>query len=145
MSEIKCANCRSWYPTEDYKGPKGIRKNCSKCTEKKKRHKKAYLAKRPEYMKEYSRETVTGVTPEEYKRMLIQQDGKCFLCGRSAEETNRELHVDHDHLTGRIRKLLCVGCNLGLGRRLVNPDLQAKAEAYVRADYSNNPFYGPRK
>lgn len=56
-----------------------------------------------------------GITAEYYNKLLIQQEGDCAICGRSQSEFNYPLHVDHDHQTGKVRGLLCCGCNTGLG------------------------------
>ena len=57
-----------------------------------------------------------GLTPEDYDRMLAAQGGRCAICGTDnpGGQGNR-LHVDHDHETGRVRGLLCQGCNARLG------------------------------
>jgi len=54
-----------------------------------------------------------NLTPEDYDRMLKRQNGVCFLC--KAKPVGRRLAVDHDHATGRVRGLLCTGCNVKLG------------------------------
>lgn len=54
-----------------------------------------------------------GVTLEQYDKMFEQQDGKCAICNQS--ELGYRLCIDHDHKTGRVRGLLCHGCNLSLG------------------------------
>jgi hypothetical protein len=64
---------------------------------------------------------VTGCTPEQYQKLLEQQDGKCAICGaveghRSRDGRACRLSVDHDHQTGIVRGLLCNRCNRGLGR-----------------------------
>lgn len=58
---------------------------------------------------------VYGITAERYHAMLAEQRNACALCGVTFTKTPL---VDHDHTTGRIRGLLCAGCNniLGLAR-----------------------------
>lgn len=56
--------------------------------------------------------------------MLINQDYKCKICKRSDSDTLKgkvnpigsKLHVDHCHKTGKVRGLLCCGCNTFLGK-----------------------------
>jgi hypothetical protein len=47
--------------------------------------------------------------------MFEEQGGCCALCGKHQSELKKALHVDHDHKTGRVRKLLCAKCNLASG------------------------------
>jgi hypothetical protein len=42
--------------------------------------------------------------------MALQQGNACALCGQGKPE-----HVDHDHVSGRVRGILCFGCNRALG------------------------------
>jgi recombination endonuclease VII len=69
-----------------------------------------------------------GITSEDYNRMFEQQDGKCAICGRVGEK----LHVDHNHKTGKVRKLLCFHCNAGLGHFIENPKLLLRAIKYLK-------------
>jgi hypothetical protein len=55
-----------------------------------------------------------GLSPAEYDEMLAKQGGGCAIC-HEACPTGRQLAVDHDHTTGRVRGLLCTRCNIGLG------------------------------
>lgn len=52
--------------------------------------------------------------------MVEAQDGMCALCGKpeSVKRNGRvvRLAVDHCHETGRVRGLLCFGCNVSIGR-----------------------------
>lgn len=50
-------------------------------------------------------------TMVDFDRHYQVQAGKCAGCGRHQSELNGKLHVDHDHATGKFRKLLCGGCN----------------------------------
>jgi len=53
------------------------------------------------------------ITNEDYERMFAKQGGVCAICG--SLPNGRDLSVDHDHTTGRIRGLLCINCNTALG------------------------------
>jgi len=55
------------------------------------------------------------ITLEDYNKMFEAQGGCCLICGKSQKELGQRLRVDHSHETGKIRGLLCVKCNLGLG------------------------------
>ena len=59
-------------------------------------------------------ETRYGVTREEYETLLKKQNGVCAICG-GVNSNGARLHVDHDHNSGAVRGLLCVGCNMQLG------------------------------
>ena len=78
-----------------------------------------------------------GVDATRYQEMLREQGGVCAICAQperapdKASGKTKDLAIDHDHVTGAIRALLCSNCNRGLG--LFNDDdaLLAKAQAYV--------------
>lgn len=78
-----------------------------------------------------------GITPDEYDAMLVRQNGGCAICGcRPDEQAARYttfLHVDHDHVTGRVRGLLCAEHNLLLGRFNDDPALLRRAAEYLEA------------
>lgn len=58
-----------------------------------------------------------GITVEKYEEMLEGQNGQCAVCGatESIRNTGYMLHVDHNHITGKVRGLLCTTCNKALG------------------------------
>jgi hypothetical protein len=65
-----------------------------------------------------------GVTPIDYVAFLISQNGRCAVC-----QQIRSLHIDHDHVTGRVRGLVCRLCNTGMGMFSDDPDrLRAAAD-----------------
>jgi recombination endonuclease VII len=49
-----------------------------------------------------------GLAPDEYRALHYAQGGKCYVC-RKATGKARRLGVDHDHLTGEVRGLVCTG------------------------------------
>lgn len=72
------------------------------------------------------------ITDEEYERRLSDQGGGCAIC--HATPKTRRLHVDHDHKTGRVRGLLCFGCNNRLvGKGATAVKLRAAADYLDRA------------
>ena len=58
---------------------------------------------------------VYGLTLEEYRQMFIDCDNKCNICGKENGEKPNKLQVDHNHITGQVRGLLCRNCNTGIG------------------------------
>ena len=56
-----------------------------------------------------------GISQIDYLMMLAEQQGACKLCGVTENPPFDYFAVDHDHATGKVRGLLCHGCNRALG------------------------------
>jgi hypothetical protein len=56
-----------------------------------------------------------GITVDEYNKIFEKQKGCCAICGKHQNECKRILGVDHNHITGKVRGLLCTSCNQLLG------------------------------
>lgn len=56
-----------------------------------------------------------GITVEDYNNMLDKQEGKCDICKIHQNALPKRLAVDHCHVTGKVRSLLCTSCNTTLG------------------------------
>jgi hypothetical protein len=87
-----------------------------------------YLRQRREAEENKRRERVYGVSADQYQAMLKAQNGVCAIC---ETKSKRNLSVDHCHETGKVRALLCVKCNAGLGCYGDNPAFARKAAAYL--------------
>jgi len=65
-----------------------------------------------------------GIDLEQYNEMLLKQKGLCAICGLPSVDRNqwgmKSLAVDHNHVTGEIRGLLCSKCNRAIGLLLVD-------------------------
>lgn len=71
-----------------------------------------------------------GITLIEYNKMFETQGGRCYLCDRAFPI----LCVDHDHVSKKVRALLCHDCNTGLGKFQDNPDVLLKAAEYLKKE-----------
>jgi len=63
--------------------------------------------------------------------MLAHQGGVCAICKRAPQD-GKMLCVDHCHLTGAVRGLLCSNCNSALAFFREEPDALRAAIAYLR-------------
>ena len=122
----KCTKCKKKLPNSAFGKNKhrkdGLTWHCRKCREH-------YKGKNSEWMKsdvgkrcvlKSQLHTKYGLTLENYDTMLEEQKDMCGACGQPETSTGRygvikRLSVDHDHETGKVRGLLCDGCNRALG------------------------------
>jgi hypothetical protein len=72
-----------------------------------------------------------GISLEDYDAMLARQGGVCAAC-KNRKRRSERLCVDHCHVTGKVRGLLCRNCNVGLGLFRDDADLVEAAAAYLR-------------
>ena len=69
-----------------------------------------------------------GMTSSQYNEIFEKQSGLCLICKKRSKQT---LAVDHNHNTGKIRGLLCVRCNQGLGHFYDSQELLSEAINYL--------------
>lgn len=74
-----------------------------------------------------------GLTLGEYDKLFAAQLGQCAVCGTGPSGDSPNFDVDHDHVTGKVRGLLCRSCNLGLGHFKDDPVLTQLATNYLRS------------
>jgi Recombination endonuclease VII len=76
-----------------------------------------------------------GLTPEQLAEKVAAQGNCCAICGEPPDPSGikaaSRLHVDHDHVTGVNRDLLCVRCNQGIGYFKDDPVLFRAAAEYI--------------
>jgi hypothetical protein len=71
-----------------------------------------------------------GISADDVDAMLEAQGGGCAICGERPARL-ASLHVDHCHVTGRIRGLLCLNCNQGIGKLGEDPERLRRAAEYL--------------
>ena len=81
-----------------------------------------------------------GITVEQHGAMLEAQNGLCAICAQPPDpngvRATSRLHTDHDHLTGKVRSLLCNNCNRGLGCFADDPSRLRAAAEYIESHRS---------
>lgn len=114
----KCATCEADKERSEYtktawaRAVKGWKHTCRKCERDARYYKK--------YGKRY----------DELSAMFDAQQGECRICSK-ALVLGKSTHVDHDHDTGAVRGILCMGCNVALGHLRDSPSLCIKAASYL--------------
>lgn len=73
-----------------------------------------------------------GISLKEYNEWYYGQNKVCAICKGNQLPHREYLSVDHCHDTGKVRGLLCEGCNLGLGHFKDNIKALNNAIEYLR-------------
>lgn len=99
-------------------------KNKEKVRDRHREYQRANPEKRRGYKLKYR---YNGFTHEDYARLLTAQGGHCVFCSWT-----QGLVVDHDHITGAVRGLLCRAHNRSLAHFGDNEEGLLQVLAYLR-------------
>ena len=151
----QCRKCKKELPESEFTPDKarsgGLKSKCRKCNAEVRRERyhenrieiaksqREYMVEYkkknpnaiPDIMREYHLKKTYGITVDRYNEMFIAQQGKCAICGRHQSEFKNSLCIDHNHKTGKVRTLLCIGCNYFVGRIENNIELVRQIIKYV--------------
>ena len=92
------ARCRAWFAAHP---------------EWRKAYKEMWRKANPESTIATKRKAFSGLTRGEQEALFNSQGGRCAICGEEIGLVSA--HLDHNHLTGKVRGFLCAPCNLMLG------------------------------
>ena len=131
-----CRKCTVSKPIEDYhwvSGRRGRRRICKSCD-----YEAAVFRKKnspPERNYSHIRRTY-GIDKAGFIELVSLSGGKCMICDRELDLTTRtnqpnKLQIDHDHVTGKVRGILCFSCNTALGKMQDSPETLKKAARYL--------------
>lgn len=73
-----------------------------------------------------------GLTEDSYKLMLDRQNNSCAICKKIFIPTSKA-YIDHCHLSGRVRGILCMNCNIALGHVNDNVTIIQKMIDYLES------------
>lgn len=125
-----CPSCQAIKPFGDF--PKhrsrkdGVASRCKPCSSKAsiesaRRHPEKHRASMRKWRENNPKshrpgvlKRLYGMTMPEYQVLLVSQAGRCAICTRPPTD-DKLLHVDHNHVTGKVRGLLCQQCNHAIG------------------------------
>lgn len=135
-----CSRCDGLKPISDFYRDKlrrdGFSSYCKPCVSA---YDAASRAKNPRAQKNQSLKWRYGITLDDYERILFKQGGVCAVCKEPNKQIDdrsgnpRMLHVDHDHVTGKVRGLLCALCNTAIGHAGDSPDRLRSLAFYLEA------------
>ena len=130
MDMKNCAKCKIEKNTSEFYKDKnmkfGVGSRCKDCinaqnksSDKSSRRKEAnekFKQENPDYHADYNLKWNYGITLAQKIQMFDDQNGSCANqeCPTVFEDVSKA-HVDHNHKTGEVRKLLCQHCNQALG------------------------------
>jgi Recombination endonuclease VII len=123
---MRCKDCHEDKPEEEFprnrNSASGRGSYCKPCHNLRTRASRARVGGARRYHLRYR----YGITEDEIATMKALQDGRCAIC-RLREATQ----VDHDHASGKVRGILCLQCNAGLGALRDDPRLVYQAIDYL--------------
>lgn len=121
-----CKACAAIYQAKRRNGPK---------REKLLNDKKEYHRLYPEVKRAGHLKHKYNMTLEDYNNKLESQNGSCAICGANTPNNNqhKHLYVDHNHVTNKVRGLLCHPCNTTIGACQEDIERLIKCAEYLKA------------
>ena len=120
----------SWARKNPHKGREKTKRYAEKYPERVREASRRYYRKHKDKRRARQLKKDYGISTAEWAVLYGLQAGRCAICG--GVDNDRSLAVDHCHRSEKIRGLLCLVCNMTLGRFNDNPALLEKAAAYLR-------------
>lgn len=93
---------------------------------------RAWRKTKPSLVDSYQIKSRYGLTLEKFDAMLIDQHFQCKICKINISHFKRRVCIDHDHITKKIRSLLCSGCNSSLGKMKYSIESFNNAIKYIQ-------------
>jgi hypothetical protein len=132
-----CGCCGTNKPQSEYhfrnKKKKTLNSWCKDCKNKARIERRKHTPDCPIKAKQYYLKQWYGLTVDQYDSMVKQQNNSCAICDIVFDSgiKGTKPHVDHCHVTGRVRGLLCSKCNTLLGMANDNKVVLENAITYL--------------
>ena len=133
-----CTGCEQDLPVEEFSRnrsrPDGLQNYCKSCASRASQRSKRNSKKKTAHESRLRRLTLYGLTPEDYERMVFDQNNQCPICRRDMAQPQ----IDYDPTTGELRGLLCSDCRSGLTLFQNDLELIYRLSSYLEAYKSDN-------
>jgi hypothetical protein len=138
-----CKSCCSKWAAENQDSIKKARQkwldsNYEKARDSQRKYKITNREKLKKDYRNWRLKNQYGLTEEDFKELLIKQNGVCAICGQSETKVQhgkiQPLTVDHNHETGKVRGLLCFNCNIAIGKLKDSVVLLEQAIEYLKGE-----------
>lgn len=119
-----CACCKQYLDLNNFHKKKtssdGLQSFCKECRNSRRRLRREHTPDCKIKGKSYYLKSTYGISQETFNSMYQSQKGKCRICSidissEIGQTKKGKAHVDHCHVTGKVRGLLCTKCNTILG------------------------------
>jgi len=135
LGNKECIYCGRWKQVTEFNSGNAtadkLQVFCVECGTNKKREKHLQdpdVRKRYWYLKRY------GITPQTWDKIFESQGRKCQIC-LTHEPGKRGWHIDHCHLTLKVRGILCMNCNTLLGQAKDSVEILGRAIEYLKENH----------
>jgi len=127
----RCTKCRGIMTFDKFNAhPHGYCGLNSKCKTCQAEDKKPSCKEDKDRWQKTARLKKYGIASKDFNTMMTEQDGRCKIC--SIEITEKSASIDHCHINGNVRGLLCTRCNTGLGMFKDNIEFLTRAISYLQ-------------
>jgi len=137
-----CQRCQQDKPLSEYhKDESRVDGHSYVCKACRRAHRRSYYEKQKERLREqYDPEQARekrlvmkyGISNRDYLDMHEAQQSRCKICSSYSEK----LFIDHCHINGNVRWLLCSPCNTSLAHFKDNPESLRAAADYLEGNFN---------
>ena len=137
METKECISCNKVKSLEEFCQSKSIYKSkkCKKCAAKYTREQRLRKPRSRDTRRNDALKRKYKMTLLDYNKLATEQDNLCLICKNKQTTILRGVEiglvVDHNHITGKVRGLLCTNCNAGLGWFKENTEYLKEAINYL--------------
>jgi len=120
---------KRWLAANPGKVAEYSRRFHAKHPERKSEYYRRHRAKRRDQIESNRLKRRYGITREQVEQMKIAQNNQCSICSKELVKS----HIDHDHVTGKVRSILCPHCNGALGLLQESARIAFLAASYLQS------------